>query len=90
MVSKPTKGDNVLDLFLTSNHTLVNKVEILSGISDHGISISNISIKPKMSRQKPRSVPISEKQTGISINHIWPRNPLKFFVSFQEVTVGEI
>ena len=35
MVSKPTRGDNNLDLFLTSNHTLVNNVEILSGISDH-------------------------------------------------------
>ena len=49
------------DLFLTSNHTLVNKVEILSGISDHEISISNISIKPKISRQKPRSVPTYRK-----------------------------
>ena len=35
MVSKPTRGDHVLDLFLTSNHTLVNKVEILPGISNH-------------------------------------------------------
>ena len=58
MVSKPTRGDNVLDMFLTSNHILVNKVEILSGISDHEISISNVSIKPKMGRQKPRSVSI--------------------------------
>ena len=39
--------DNVLDLFLLSNQTLVNKVEILSGISDHEISISNISVKAK-------------------------------------------
>ena len=57
MLSKPTRGDNVLALFLTSNQTLVNKVEILSGISDHEIAISNISVKPKM---------------GQPIHHVFP------------------
>ena len=49
MVSEPTRGDTILDLFQTSNHTLVNKVEIFSDISDYEISISNISVKQKMS-----------------------------------------
>ena len=29
MVNEPTRYDNVLDLFLTSNHTLVQKIEIV-------------------------------------------------------------
>ena len=65
MVSKPTRGDNNLHLFLTSNHTLVNNVEILSGILDHEISISNISVKPKMSRQNLDQYQFTEKKQTI-------------------------
>ena len=36
-VTKPTRYENVLDLFLTINSTLVNKVEIILGFSDHDI-----------------------------------------------------
>ena len=116
MVSKPTRGDNILDLFLTSNHTLVNTVQkkereksrechnhkpqpfpdpkrkrkptnpnkhksnkctkstkisslfpkrgnrntkrtekqVLPGLSDHDIIIANVSVTPKMKRQKPK------------------------------------
>ena len=35
MVSEPTRQDNILDLFLTNNDSLVIKVTILPGISDH-------------------------------------------------------
>ena len=48
MINKPTRGDNILDLFLTTNPALVNSVEILPGFSDHDISISNVSVKPKI------------------------------------------
>ena len=90
MVSKPTRGDNVLDLFLTSNHTLVNKVEILSGISDHEISISNVSIKPKMSRQKPRSVPIYRKADWNKFKSFMALKSSEILCRFQESTVEEI
>ena len=90
MVSKPTRGDNILDLFLTSHHTLVNKVEILSGISDHEISISNINVKPKMSRQKPRSVPIYRKADWDSFKSYMATKSSENFCRFQESTVEEI
>ena len=90
MVSKPTRGDNVLDLFLTSNHTLVNKVEILSGISDHEISISNVSIKPKMSRQKPILVPIYRKADWNKFKSFMALKSSEILCRFQESTVEEI
>ena len=90
MVSKPTRGDNILDLFLTSNHTLVNKVEILPGISDHEISISNISVKPKMSRKKPRSVPIYRKADWDSFKSYMATKSSEILCRFQESTVEEI
>ena len=41
MVSEPTRGDNIFDLFLTTNPTLVNSVEILPGLSDHDINFQS-------------------------------------------------
>ena len=36
-VSEPTRGENTLDLFLTSNPTLVNKRQIKPGLADHNV-----------------------------------------------------
>ena len=46
MVNESTRCGNVLDLFLTSNHTLVQKVEIVPGIADHDIMIADVNVKP--------------------------------------------
>ena len=37
MVNLPTRVNNILDLFLTPNPTLVNHINIIPGISDHNI-----------------------------------------------------
>ena len=55
MVSDPTRGDNILDLFLTSNHTLVKHVDVHPGISDHDLVYSEVFTKPVETRQTPRS-----------------------------------
>ena len=60
MVTEPTRHDNVLDLFLTSNHTLVQKVEIYPGIADHDVMVTDVNIKT-LGRQEPRSVPLYRK-----------------------------
>ena len=36
-VREPTRGGNILDLFLTTNHTLLESVSIIPGLSDHNI-----------------------------------------------------
>ena len=51
----------VLDLLLTSNHTLVQKVEIYPGIADHDFMVADVNIKPTLGRQEPRSVPLYRK-----------------------------
>ena len=36
-VTSPTWGKHILDLYFTSNPTLIDYVSILPGLSDHGI-----------------------------------------------------
>ena len=61
MVTEPNRLDNVLDLFLASNHTLVQKVEIYPGIADHDVMVADVNIKPTLGRQESRSVPLYRK-----------------------------
>ena len=58
MVSEPTRQDNTLDLFLTNNDSLVSKVTILPGISDHDIISCMVRFKPIILKQVPRVVPL--------------------------------
>ncbi|MCG8048052.1 MAG: hypothetical protein JAY75_12610 [Candidatus Thiodiazotropha taylori] len=61
MVTEPTRYENILDLFLTNNPTLVSKVEIMSGLSDHDIVYSEVNIKPQIVVQRPRVMPVYRK-----------------------------
>ena len=56
VVQEPTRGKNILDLCFTNQPSLVNKVNIVSGISDHDIVIMDSSIKPKFNKKKSRKV----------------------------------
>jgi hypothetical protein len=54
MVKKPTRGPNILDLFMTNHLSLVNKVETLPGISDHEAVFVNTDLKaPAAVKQTP-------------------------------------
>jgi hypothetical protein len=53
-----TTHSNILDLFLISNYTLVNKTEIIPGISDHDIITTTVHARPIILKQKPRNCPI--------------------------------
>ena len=61
MVSEPTRQDNTLDLFLTNNDSLVSKVTILPGISDHDIVSCMVRFKPIILKQVPRVIPLYRK-----------------------------
>ena len=54
MVTEPTtRGKNILDLFFTTNSTLVDKSTVIPGISDHdGIAMISINTSSKRSWQK--------------------------------------
>ena len=65
VVREPTRINNILDLFFTSNPTRVERLYVVPGISDHdGIPI--ISCKPRISKQVPRKICI----TKLSIENI--------------------
>ncbi|XP_072041142.1 uncharacterized protein [Amphiura filiformis] len=57
IVRKPTRGNNILDLFFTSNSTLVEKSVVVPGMSDHnGIPLVTVHTKPVINKAKPRKV----------------------------------
>ena len=64
MVSEPTRQDNTLDLFLTNNDSLVNKVTLLPGISDHDIVSCMVRFKPIILKQVPRVMPLYSLYTA--------------------------
>ncbi len=57
VVKEPTRGNNILDLFFTSNPTLIERSWVVPGISDHdGIPVIVVSTKPRFIKHKPRKV----------------------------------
>ena len=57
VVREPTRINNILDLFFTSNPTLVERSSVLPGICDHDdIPIVTISCKPRIIKQIPRKI----------------------------------
>ena len=69
IINKPTRGDNILDLIITNNPSLVNRTEIIPGISDHDGCYVEVNIQPKTNRQKPRQIPIYAKADWEGFKH---------------------
>ena len=61
MVTLPTRYDNILDLFLTDNPTLMKSVEVKPGIADHDAVLSEVFIIPQVNKQKPRLIYMYKK-----------------------------
>lgn len=61
MVNQPTRFENTLDLFLTTNPTLVEEVGCLPGLSDYDMVTTTCALKPTVQRQKPRKVYVFSK-----------------------------
>ena len=61
IIQEPTREGNTLDLFLTSNKTLINRASVLPGISDHDAVFVESNITPKKLRQQRRQIPLWRK-----------------------------
>ena len=61
MVTSPTRGQNILDLFLTTNPTLVDNVSITPGLSDHDIVLIQVNVKPEVLKQVHRNIYLYKK-----------------------------
>ena len=72
VVREPTRGENILDLFFTSNPSLVENVRVVPGMSDHGgIPVVTINSRPKLNKSKPRKVyQYHKKQIGQPLSQI--------------------
>ena len=58
---KPTRGNNILDLFFTSHQAKINRIEIMPQISDHNTVILEINLKAKTIKQKPWKIHLYNK-----------------------------
>jgi hypothetical protein len=61
LVNEPTRGENILDLFATNNPTLINKVQVIPGISDHQAVLIEGELSPTLRKQQKRQVPLYGK-----------------------------
>lgn len=61
MVTSPTRGQNILDLFFTTNPTLVDDITVIPGLSDHDIVLAQVNVKPEVTKQVPRNIPLYKK-----------------------------
>ena len=58
LVEVPTRINNTFDFLLTNNPSLVNRLEVIPGISDHDIVFAELEISPCRKKQKLRSIPL--------------------------------
>ena len=65
-VNKPTRLYNTLDLFVTNNPTLINKVEVLPGLADHNAVLIEGDISAISNKRRPRRIPFSGKHVGMA------------------------
>ena len=69
LVKEPTRETNTLDLLVTNNPTLINRTQVLPGISDHDVVFTEIDVSPKKNVQKPRKIPLYKKADWERLNH---------------------
>ena len=71
MVTEPTRitedTENILDLFFSNNPSLVNRVEVIPGISDHETVYVESSLRPAKAQTPPRKVHIYKKADFASL-----------------------
>ena len=92
MVTEPTRHspDNTLDLFLTSNATLIQRVDILPGLGDHDVVLAEGLIKPVFQKQKPRKVHLFAKADWEKLKSIMKDFQSKFLSSHAGKSVEEL
>ena len=89
-VKQPTRKGNILDLFLTSNPTLVDQVDCKPGLSDHDMVTATCALKPSVQKQKPRKVPLHSKADWPKFKSLMRDYQQKFLLNHFDRTVKEL
>jgi hypothetical protein len=90
MVSECTRQANILDLFLTTNPSFVNKTSILSGIGDHDIISTTVNVRPNILKQKPRNVPLFKKTNWQEFKAFMENSKLSILQNCDALSVEEL
>jgi hypothetical protein len=81
---------SILDLFFTSNSSLINKVEVIPGISDHEIVYVEASIKPRKVNKPPRKVYQYNKAITEELNERLRSIDIEKQLKEQDLTVDQL
>ena len=90
MVTTPTRQDNILDLFLTTNPTLVDEVDCQPGLGDHDMVTASCALKPSVQKQKPRKVPLLNKADWPKLKSLMRDYQKKFLLEHPNRSVEEL
>ena len=90
MVTSPTRQDNIPDLFLTTNPTLVDEVGCRPDLGDHDMVTAFCALKPSIQKQKPRKVPLFNKADWPKLNSLMRDYQKKFLLNHSNRSVGEL
>ena len=71
LVTTPTRGHNILDLFATNRPTLIEHLNVISGVSDHEIIKVESSLSAVIVQHKPRKVYLWNRANFTNINESW-------------------
>ena len=69
LIDKPTREENTLDLLAVNNPTLLNRTEVIPGISDH-VVFAELDVAPRRHKQVKRRVPIYRRAEWSKIEEV--------------------
>ncbi|CAG2220727.1 unnamed protein product [Mytilus edulis] len=94
VVTKPTHytetSQSTLDLFFTNNSSLVNKTEVIPGISDHEIVYIESNLKPRRAKKQPRKVFLYKKANTEQIKEKINNIHLNDITNLENLTMDEL
>ena len=70
MVNKPTRGNNILDLFATNRPSLVEHTKVIPGISDHEIVSVELTLSVTVNKPKVHNVYLWNRADFQDINDV--------------------
>ena len=90
MVTQPYGQDHVLDLFLTTNPTLVTDVTILPGLGGHDIVSVEVAVKPTQTTQKRGKIHLCNKADWTTFRSKIKSYQAKFLSNHTDKSVDQL
>ena len=85
-----TRENNILDLITTNSPNLVNRIEILPGISDHHAIFTEVNTMPLVGKKQRRSIFLHNRTNTHGLKQHFKTFADRFEHTFQTATVDEM